>query len=185
MKQVIGSGQEAFNDWRSAMMSLLSLYMTLVEAIAADINTPIYKGFYGAKGQIHQLLEQGKGMIAEKLRSAHIDMPNMVHDVTMGDDNKLNIGALKDIHGHDYSQEQNPDVPGETMQHLFDKLVKLWLRTHDYVPAGNLEGHYVHNATGQPLTKADFEIMKNDPDTGLDKFFNTDNELHYSSAMRP
>jgi hypothetical protein len=185
----IHSGQESYNDWRSAMMSLLALYSLMVDAASGSIKSTLAPSVLTKLvGVREQALYPLRDKIMDKLRGEpRVDIPAMVHDVAMGDDNKLQIAPLKGIDGRS-TQFTGADMQTVDLNPTFRSLVSLWLKDQGYEP-GVEDGTYVNKAHGtadynKVLTKEKFNELKDDKTHGLDAFLEENVELQFSPSPR-
>lgn len=178
-EQVLHSEQHAYNDWRSAMMSLLSLYAMFVDAahhslevLMSPLTIAIKQGLRD-KGLIPL-----KDKVMDFIRGDHrVDLPALVQNVTLSDDNKLDFGTLN---------RANDGIALEgTSTEGFRTLVTLWLNDVGYEPA-NEEGMYVTKDEPRTiLTKERFNELKSSDVNGLNKFLEESIELEVKSSPSP
>ncbi|BCA95519.1 hypothetical protein TUM19329_18800 [Legionella antarctica] len=157
------------NDWRSAMISLLQMYSTLVKALDGSLSVNV-------RIPLNQLIVD-KGLLRAVDGARHlfagkeeIDLPSLAHNVTFTDDNKLKVDGL--IRSDNVGDMGKLDI-------LFKQGVVKWLDDNGYKPHPTDEDKYV-NGDGKELTQTDFEILKNDPDDGLAHFLEETSDLTFT-----
>jgi hypothetical protein len=170
------SEQHAYNDWRSAMMSLLSLYAKFVKTLSHSVDETLQP----AKDKIAQTVREHifypiKDKFMDLIRSKpDIDLPALVHNVKMSDEGKLVVGDVV-CDGH------NPD---RDINRSFETLVNLWLVEKGYVPGP--DDTYVSNDEHKtPLTKEMFNHLKDDNNNGLNAFFENHVDLQIRQGPEP
>jgi hypothetical protein len=180
---VIKSEQNTYHDWRSSMIALLSLYSLLVSAISQSIREVSAEPMMNIKQIIREkaFYPMAQKVVDKIRRDPRVDIPAILHDVSMGDDNKLKINGLTSA---------NPQEDVSALNNDFKKLVSLWLyEKGGYVP-GPEEGTYINQKKGSPdfgklLTKKQFDKFKSDDDFGLDNFLANNGDLQFRSSPTP
>lgn len=179
--RAIHSEQNAYNDWRSAMMSLLSMFTTLVNAMSNSFEQKTGPLSMKAKRWIrenavdpikHRIIDLAWG------DQSH-DVPALLHNVTLSDDDKLTIGDVRRADNGDIVLARGVDGKvTDDFNMPYKTLVTLWLNTHGYQLAEpdlgpdnvNRNADVYVDAAGARLTKATFEGLKNDNEHGLTAF---------------
>ncbi len=184
--RAIHSEQNSYNDWRSAMMSLWSLYSTLFDALSNSLAVIASPYTTQAKQLLRdQFLVPFKDKLVDKLLgNPRVDLPALIHDVSLNDQNQLVIGDLERSDKANeglINRKETVELVEEKTANLnqgFKTLVALWLKEHDYEPGA--DGTFV-KTTGDRgvLTKAAFETLRDDPEDGLGKFLGVETELQY------
>lgn len=169
----INEGQHAYQDWRSSMLSLLEIYSQLLKAISQsrdELLSPVTKTMKQMFRE--QVFYPLKDKIMDAIRGEpRGDLPTLVHDLSMSDDNKLKIGEIK------FGDDSRPDSPGE-FNNAFATLVTLWLKDHDYELAAD-NTFVTADAHKTVLTKEKFEELKDDKDKGLNAFLGLNTQLEF------
>lgn len=176
--KVLHAEQHAYNDWRSAMMSLLALFSLMVKAGSHSLETVVAQNemITSARLAARAALVQVKDKILDTLRgNPRVDLPALIHDVKMTDDNKIDFGALK-------RSDDLQSTP--TLNEGFQTLIALWLHDQGYEP-GSIENTYVTADENKTLlTKEKFLELKNSPEHGLNKFLEETVDLEFREGPR-
>ncbi|MFT4057961.1 MAG: hypothetical protein QM652_00270 [Legionella sp.] len=171
--------QTTYHDWRSAMMSLMSLFSMLVSAISQSEKELVGERYFTIKQSVrenyfypiaHKILDTVRG-------DPRVNIPTILHNVTIGDDNKLHIKELKSL---------DPNRNVSSLKTQFTKFVSVWLAGHGYAPGPEI-GAYINQDKNSPdygkiLTKEKFNELKNDKNLGLDKFLEDLSKLKFQSV---
>jgi hypothetical protein len=161
----------SYNDWRAAMMGLLTMFGAFTKAASHTINENI---LFPAKQLI---VDKGILGLKDKLEDAFIgnvqvDLPMLKHYVNLNDDGTLNIELSRSD-----TQAKIPEL-----DELFKKGIVLWLETNDFTPDPANPDKFVDLA-GVSLDKITFDRLKEDPDTGLEHFLTDYSELKFKPGM--
>jgi hypothetical protein len=171
----INSGQEAYNDWRSAMMALLALFAKVVKAMSQSISEATQPMTDKIKQTVREkFVYPLRDKFLDHIRGdPTIDLPTLVHDVNMSDDNKLNVGDIK----------LDGSTPDREVNRSFETLVNLWLASEGYELAPD-DTYVTADAHKTVLTKDAFEALKNDEEHGLDTFLESNVDLQFRPSPR-
>lgn len=167
-EKAINAEQNAYNDWRSAMMALLSMYAKMVKAISHRFEEA--RRPYTDK--IVQTIREGvlyplKDKIMDKIKGdPDIKLDTLVHDIKMSEDNKLMIGDIK-------CDGAQPD-PG--FKPAVATLVGIWLRDQGYELAPD-DTYVTADDNKTVLTAEKFKELKEDETNGLDAFIKANTKL--------
>ncbi|KGP62747.1 hydrolase [Legionella norrlandica] len=155
---VLNADVMAYTDARAAIMGLLKMYSALVKALSQSMKEIRHSA--GEKFIVTPFFWI-KDKIASKLTgNPEIDLPELMHEVSYTDDNKLKIEPL--------TRSDNGNEKGK-LDAIYEKLIYMWLEENGYTPDKNEPGKFV-DANGAHLDKATFEQLKNDPSHGLNYF---------------
>jgi hypothetical protein len=158
LKSVMGSEQSSIHDWKSSMMSLMSVLSAFVAATNQDVNELTAPYIVPLTHALKNGIIDMKDTLLDKLRGdPRVDLPTLVHDVKIGPDNRL---AVK-LH-----------AGGEAMP-LKDRgaLVEQWLNERGLERDPNSMSGFI-TKEGQPVSQELVNKLKNDPNNGLDAFLN-------------
>ncbi|MFJ1267483.1 hypothetical protein ACD661_02810 [Legionella lytica] len=156
LRQVMGSEQSSIHDWKSSMMSLMSVLSAFVEAMNQEVNektSPYYV-------QIKHALKNGiigmKDTLLDKLRGdPRLDLPTLVHDIQLGKDNKLEVKL---------------QAGGEKMVvQDRDTLVAQWLDEHGFEQDPHNINGFRTKEGHHPLPDAVFKKTKDELDAFLNR----------------
>ncbi|CAM4445303.1 MAG: hypothetical protein LEGION0403_FIIPPAGN_01158 [Legionella sp.] len=175
-KAVMGADQTSIHDWKSSMMALLSVLTVFVAMINQEVNEKTAPYLVPLKHTLKNAIVDIKDTLLNTLRgNVRVDLPTLVHDIKIGDDNKL---ALK-LHAN--SQDLTDD---RVLPNSVRSLVTLWLweRGYELDPNNNHEGYRAKEGH-EPLTAEKFNELKNDPENGLNEFLNRASELQYREEL--
>lgn len=182
-ERAIHSEQNSYNDWRSAMMSLLTMYSGMVKASNQASSEWLAPTFTQIKQVVRDSLAIPlKDKFLDFLKGdPKVDLPLLIHKTTLTDDNKLDLG-LSSSDANEMSEE---------LKRSFEMLVDLWLVDNGYSakeagPGEDKEavkGIYVKSGTDEVLTKDAFVKLKEDEEHGLDQFLNADTKLRFQSKL--
>ncbi|WP_131794541.1 hypothetical protein [Fluoribacter gormanii] len=188
---VINSEQNAYNDWRSNMMSLLNLFgkMNKTVNISADqvageawnrLKNPDEENSWLATKLIGKYLIQGadnkysevKARMLHAIKGdGHLQLPTLEHKVTFKD-GKVEVANLT------HSDGIPLDAANQANQ-AFKSMVALWLAENDYVLVDGKPNEYKHYASGAVLDEDTFKRLNADPETSLSKFLKDNANLKY------
>ncbi|WP_182393548.1 hypothetical protein [Legionella sp. PC997] len=187
---VINAEQNAYNDWRSNMMSLLNLFgkMNKTHNISADQvageawdltkNIPYVGAPLKMKESLYIPL---KGKLVHKIKGdGDLQLPTLEHKVTFKD-GKVEIADLTYNHGIQINKPQKPGKPQEPENQAnkaFRTMITLWLAENDYIPS-NKPGEYQHFGSGAILDEDTFKRLNANPQTSLAKFLKDNANLKY------
>ncbi|WP_454783664.1 hypothetical protein [Legionella sp. WA2024007413] len=178
---VINSEQNAYNDWRSNMMSLLNLFGKMNKAhnisanqVAGEAwdlakNTPLIGEALKMKESLYIPL---KGKLVHKIKGdGDLQLPTLEHKVTFKD-GKVEIADLtrSDKISLDKTNEANT---------AFKSMIALWLAENDYTPVQGKPDEYEHYASGARLDEDTFKRLNANPQTSLAKFLKDNANLKY------
>ncbi|MGC1182863.1 hypothetical protein [Legionella sp.] len=174
--EAVHSEQHAYHDWRAAMMSLLAMYSLLVKAVSEELDVKIKPPITVLKQLVREeVLYPLKDRIVDAVRGQpRVDLPKLIHSVTMSDDNKLMIDDVK-CAGSKPIPEFNP---------AFRTLVSLWLNDQGYEPAAE-DTYTTNDAHKTELTKERFEELKNSKEFGLNTFLEENVNLQFKDSTSP
>lgn len=181
-KATSGSDVYAYNDWRAAMMSLLSMFSTLTKAINHSMSKNVYTpgkdllmdaGYYFKDKIAYSKLVND---IKDKITGGEeVVLPSLEYLVDVGNDNKLKIGNLV--------RSDKVDNLGN-LNEAFDTVVYEWLDQKGYKKhpddAAAAEPRMV-DRVGALLDKAAFERLK----PTLDLFFQENSNLDFTPQNNP
>lgn len=159
--RLINSEQNAYHDWRSAMMEILGMYTTFVEALALEIKKKTVSFLMPVKQVVREsFLYPLKDKIIDKLtKQEALDVPTLVHKTGISKDHKLVIDGIK-CEDSTLSKEFNKD---------FATLVTLWLHENKFELTK--EGKYISmgdNKTG--LTETRYKELQRSEQNSLGSF---------------
>lgn len=169
--RMLSSEVNSYNDWRSSMNSLLSLYASLAYAVRGSLAT----ADFGIKGIIDQWF------IPTRPGSSEIDLPALRHNVSMGADGKLNIASLTRL-ADNLDDEDNvakakraqfTQCAGD-LNKLFEEGVVQWLKNGGYT--STVAEPMKFSKDGVALNTATFDALKNDPELGLSHYLDANVE---------
>ncbi|USQ12636.1 hypothetical protein J2N86_07880 [Legionella lytica] len=175
LKSVMSSEQSSIHDWKSAMMSLMSVLSAFVSAMNQEVNEKTSPYYVTLKHALKNGIVDMKDTLLDKLRgNPRVDLPTLVHNVQLGADNKLEVKL------HAGAQELKN---GEELPLGLRSLVALWLREQGYQPDQNNPEGFWTTEGHEPLTAQRFNELKNDPDNGLNAFLNRASEVQYREEL--
>lgn len=186
--EIINSEQNAYNDWRSNMMSLLNLFTKLNRAINISVDQVGFEIIDKIKTNTRDIplirsithpdefiYRAAKSAILHKIKGLGDFEPGALKHNVIFKDEKVNIAELT-------SSDFRPVGPDANK--AFRTLVNLWLQENDYVKVGNpQEGKYVHYASGAALDETTFNQLKSDPVKGLGKFLEENANFKYEEQL--
>ncbi len=198
---VINSEQNAYNDWRSNMMSLLNLFgkMNKTVNISADqvageawnrLKNPDEEnswlatkliGNYLIKGAENKYSEVKARMLHAIKGDGDLQLPTLEHKVTFKD-GKVHVADLTYNQGVQINAPQKqgePKKPENQANQAFRSMVALWLAENDYIPVDGKPNEYKHYASGAVLDEDTFKRLNADPETSLSKFLKDNANLKY------
>lgn len=168
-EEAIGADVMSYNDWRAAMMSVVTMSYALSKAIHHSIKT---EAFFPLRSGLIKL----KNVVLDRLTGdPEVDLPVLQHFVQLTDEGKLKI---------ELTRSDNRNEKG-VLDELFEKGIVMWLKDLGYLPnrEDGKEGTFI-DANNVPLNKAKFEQLKNDPDHGLNHFLTEYTDVE-CSELRP
>lgn len=161
----------AYNDWRAAMMGLLTLYAALVDALHQSVDESIWAPL--------QIIAKNYALypLADAIRNKFtgdpkVDLPTLIHNVHLNENNELVIDPLVRSDGNEKS---------DPLQALFEKGISIWLKDMGYKPDSSNPKKFV-NAEGETLSLNIFKKLKNDPDKGLSAVLNINKDLKFEAV---
>ncbi len=186
---VINAEQNAYNDWRSNMMSLLNLFSKLNKAanISADqvageawdrVKNPREESWGATKLLGGVINSAGEGYIGFKSKMLHkikgdgeFNLPALEHKVTFKD-GKVEIADLTRADGVPLDKQNQANQ-------AFKTFVGLWLMENDYVPVKDKQGEFQRHPNGEVLDEDTFKKLNADPKTSLATFLKDNANLKY------
>jgi len=183
-EEALDPKQTTYNDWRSAMTSLLAMYSELNEAISLSrqefvllIPTPI-PGMteISLANSLQEVTTVPLSGYIKKLFQGKekIELPDLQHNVQF-ENNKLKIDPLvpsdKNIKGLD------------TLDDLFKEGVRRWLDEQDYEPHPKDKDKFIHKHTRAELTDNGFKALQDDENTSLASFLERETGLRMMSKL--
>lgn len=173
VNRVLNAEQSSIHDWRSAMMSLLSLLSQFVGAATQSIAEIMSPVTIPLKHALKNALIDAKDYVVDNVLrgSPRLTLPKLVHTASLDENNKL-VANIKRV-------DNKADV-GELPQG-YRTLISLWLAQQGYVPDPNNEGGYRAIEGHAPLTAEQFKNLRDDPENGLNTFLNESSELEYDA----
>ncbi|MBN9229740.1 MAG: hypothetical protein BGO90_03695 [Legionella sp. 40-6] len=194
--RLLNSQQNNTMQWQSHMADLLAILSDLVPLLQKSLKASIASipkkelNPFVLKNALKEFVYSTKDKIVDKLRGdPRINIPTLVHDVSMNENNQIQIGGFKTASkGEDFNLVNADNKEIDSLKDEFDTVVKLWLNTNHYIKMN--DGTYVNYDTNSPdynqvLTKQKFEELKNNPEHGLDHFLETNSELKFSPGAKP
>lgn len=188
--RAIHSEQNSYNDWRSAMMSLLTLYSGMVKASDQASSEWLAPTFTFIKQVVRDNLAVPlKDKFLDMLKGdPKVNLPLLIHQASLTDDNKLNLGLSR---SDGVAQMSMDDKDQNRIKNSFDSLVNLWLLENGFSPkeAGPgedkdaVKGLYVRTGTDEIMTKAEFTALKDDEEHGLAQFLEADTALRFQAKL--
>lgn len=176
------------NDYKSAMMALLSMLGKMVKAGNASVNETLWGlGHYVIEGKITpEGLEAGYGrkllMAGKSLRSPsipeEIKIPKLLHDIKVNNQGSLDIHLKRSDDGP--LNVQLEQGAGMDLQKGFNNVVKLWLAAQGYKQVDNSGPFLLNGDQNEPLTQSKFDALKSD----LDKHLEDNGVLEYQEEPR-
>jgi hypothetical protein len=191
-----GSTAAYNSEWKIAMLGLIELLRDFNEALnnsvtegLRSVNAPKFL----SKDPMPLLFVLNEGLRG-LLKSAPKDspfLPILLHGVTLNDKNALEVNITRK---DDVAFKEKANDGSEDDKHIYDfnaafkEVVVEWLAENDYYPSPDptLKGQFV-NSSGELLTKATLDSLKNDPDKGVDHYLNSQSDLEFEQrpAMNP
>lgn len=175
LKSVMGSEQSSIHDWKSSMMALTSVLSAFVAATNQEVNEKTAPYIVPLKHALKNGVIDMKDTLLDKLRgNPRVDLPTLVHDVTIGKGNKLEVKLL----AGDEELKATENLPQGLRT-----LVSLWLNERGYEIDPNNEKGFRTKEGHEPLTAEAFDELKNDPGNGLNEFLNRASEVQYRQEL--
>ncbi|WP_454782392.1 hypothetical protein [Legionella sp. WA2022007384] len=193
VEDVINSKQDAFNDWRSNMMSLLNLLKEANTTVNISVEQVAGEGWDMAKNPkedswtatkllgsaIHgagdKYTEVKSKMLHAIKGDGDLQLPTLEHKVKFKD-GKVDIADLTRSDGIPL------DKTNEANQ-AFKSMVALWLAENDYATVQNKPGEFEHYASGAVLDEDTFNRLNANPETSLSKFLKDNANLKYEEQQ--
>lgn len=176
----MGADVMSYNDWRAAMMSLLSMFSSLNKAINHSLPdvinpSPLDVPDIIAGGTMHYVIFPVKDWATSKFSgNPEVDLPALQHLVEFSDDKKLKVGKLvRADSGLDLGR----------LDGLFQSGVELWLKEQGYTKHPEdlrVENPRFLDINGTQLDKAAFDALKADPTHGLEHFLREGSDLIFT-----
>lgn len=170
----VNSEVMSYNDWRAAMMGLLTMYGAMNKGLHQSIGETVHS-------PLATLIKQGiiyplGDKIKDKLTgNPEIDLPMLQHEVSFSNDNKLVINPL--------TRSDKGAEKGQ-LDKLFEKGIRLWLENAGYTPDPADNAKFI-DENGVQLDKAAFDALKSDPVQGLEHFLKEYSPEVEFRPMRP
>lgn len=168
-KAALNPEQTAYQDWRAAMTGLLAMYghlfdamvQTRKETLDATIQSAAETAFYWAYDNIK----------ASLTTQPELALPVLEHLVEYNEANQLVI--------HPLERDDGVSLNGELDEMLKEGVVE-WLRQVGCTPTDATQNQF-QDENGHLLDKAEFERLKEDPNTGLNAFLSDHFDLSFKS----
>lgn len=149
----INSEANTYNDWRAAMICLLTMYSNLSSAInhslAATIMPSVkYEKFYPLLDKVTRSFEH----------KPKIDLPSLSQFVEYKKDSGLEVNLSRSDKGEIGALDK-----------IFTHGVVLWLKENGYKPKPKDETKFI-NENGDELAPDTFQKLKDDPKMGLNSY---------------
>ncbi len=149
---------KSYNTFQSVMFDLIEMYTHLNEAIFQDLKEiALHTGHLlldGPAGSNFGLMRVYDAIGDKIAGKPDVVLPKLQYLVEVTDEGKLTFGALQRYEG---------DTIGKAVDDTFKQGVENWLTDMKY---HQLDDKWIHE-TGEELTKAKFNELKNDPAKGL------------------
>lgn len=163
---IVGKGQNGYDNFYSAISDQLQLAMLLHDAIrASDLPGYLWTTLAPFGGM-------AKNWAVDKFSTEpKPTLPTIQYSAEF-EDNKIAFDPFKDLRRTDgqplFTAKTAPDMVKTfpTMKEDFDVGIALWLGQHGYKP-GAEPGVYLNMHDDAPLTKKQFEKLRDNPDEGL------------------
>lgn len=163
----------SYQDFRSAIISLMHLYGLLGKALQHD-GAKVVQAFMD-KLENEGLFPAINWLEDQVRQEQEIDLPVLTHSVAFSDSDELQIDPLiRSDHGE-----------ATALDSVFEIGINLWLKENGYVPDAANPKKYVHELDGSPLDKATFDMLKLDDDRGLDTFLRDNTDVPFNPSPRP
>lgn len=196
--RLIEEGQKGYDNWASAMSSLL-VHCQLV--VNANPMGRLLRGVAGfAAGRIEQetgvelsiggigdlmlkkQIKDPKGPISAEEKAA-VTLPSLQYFVDFSGD-KLDTSSisknLRRSDGEEFSPEEK-----QILEKALAAGITAWLKDRGYDADPANPGKFVERGTANHLAAADFERLRADPATGLNAFLNGHFEFQFEEAQTP
>lgn len=179
----------SYSDWRAAMIGLLNMFSMLVKAMDGTVGkkTAPYRDMImddGLATLYHYLKDVVSGV-------PEMDLASLEHNVQFNDDDTLEIDTLIRskieplIRPDGFDHDGSIRLGLQKLDELFQKGVVNWLEGLGYTPDPANTKKYI-DSNGNTLDKAEFNRLKNDPETGLSHYLEENYELSFTqSGLRP
>ncbi|WP_298624990.1 hydrolase [uncultured Legionella sp.] len=171
VEEVLNADVHAYNDFRSAMMRLWKTNSMMCKALHHSMNEEVLARIengitdYALLPAYDYVLEPLSNKVANLVLGSddpEITLPELRHEVTFTDDNKLHFEPL--------TRSDNVKDTG-LLDQIFQKGVHIWLSENGYNPTPADPKTFV-DAHGKALDKKTFDDLKHDPYHGLGTFLN-------------
>ncbi len=170
--KVINEAAMSNNDWRASMSSLISLFTHLNLAVAQSKDELLAHVGHTALTIPRFFYDK----INEKLSGPpDVVLPTLQHLVVCNDDNKIEVKSLQRYKGDDL---------GGGIDKLFEAGVEKWLGDLNYQEIDKT-GKWTEKDTGEMLTQARFNELKDDPNRGLSAVLSDHFDLDLEERPRP
>ncbi|MDP3268952.1 MAG: hydrolase [Legionella sp.] len=164
-EEAINAEVMAYNDWRAAMMGLLTLYSSLNKAINHSFDMVLSQYVYPiAKNYVLYPLKDA--LLAKLKGTPEVDIPALEHFVDLSDDGKLDIQLTRADQGAEKG----------ALDKLFATGVKAWLAELGYTPDPQNADKFL-NEWDEPLTKEAFRNLKENGNPTLNDFLSRNNDI--------
>jgi hypothetical protein len=170
VKKATHPEQNAYHDWRAAMMALLAAFSTLVDAGNHSLEG-MWKPY---TNKVKQFFHDNIVVGVKDLLRGPYDLSPLIHKVSMDTNGKIDYGLTR--------ADKQPEM-GD-MNAKFKVLVALWLSEHGYTPKPPPEEDTYINANKAKLTATEFNRLKSSVN-GLDEFLNRETSLKFQEAVEP
>jgi hypothetical protein len=170
-QNIIGKEVTSVNDWRSSMMLLLNMFSILNKAVNITFAHKVYQPLKQV------IVDQGLMAVIDKLNPAYkepkeITLPSLEHNIAFDENNKLVITPLV--------RSDNGTVDG--LNDVFKEAVEKWLDVRGYKKDTAKPECFLDKITNKPLTKADFDVLRTDPEKGIHHFLEEVSGLSFTEA---
>lgn len=177
---------QAYITWASSLFTLIELYLKQCDALNQDLTElATHAGYLLLDGtNIMGLPIPGLRALSDKLGDTlsgppEVVMPKLTYLVELKDDNKLDFKTL---------QRYENDTIGQKIDSTFEEGVYKWLKDRNYKaadPNNEKNSTWINKDTGAELNKEQFNILKNDPVTGLGKVLSEHFEMDLEERPAP
>lgn len=194
--EMVGQDIKTYDSWQSAMQALLGLLLGAVSTYNNRVNELCLKimmiadpvAITGSKGAAIDLKNKLKNKIFGKPPGEPVkfvynaDMKNGKLETRVDNDVSKRLKGIK----LDTETSQQLHQAQNQATFAFDLAVNAWLKSIGYQPDPTVDGKYV-DEDGNQLTDALFATLKEDPNTGLDRFIHesADLDIRPGSRVRP
>lgn len=180
--KVLNADVMAYNDFRSAYMSLWKLNSSICHAINHSVResiiAPVENGItdYVLLPAYDYVLAPLTDKVTNLILGSddpEVTLPELRHNISFNADNQLVIAPL--------TRADNIENTGEEklLDKLFTKGVNMWLKENGYTPTPDDHSKFV-DQQGRALDKATFDDLKEDPEHGFATFLRGYSDLQFS-----